>query len=95
MVRQCGFHSRSYEPPQHYRVPELVNEMINDLNRYWDSIDVVTLGAYTLWRLRWIHPFISGNGRTARVLCYYIICLKLECFPPKGRKPAPILIREN
>ena len=55
----------------------------------------MTLGAYALWRLNWIHPFINGNGRTARALCHYIICLKLEGFPPKGQKPGPILIREN
>ncbi|MEX1365172.1 MAG: Fic family protein [Nannocystaceae bacterium] len=26
---------------------------------------------YTLWRLNWIHPFVEGNGRTARAACYY------------------------
>jgi hypothetical protein len=29
------------------------------------------LAAYGLWRLNWIHPFVEGNGRTARAVCYF------------------------
>lgn len=93
--RPCEFRVGDYEPPEHYRVPELMNEMINDLNRHWDSTHPLVLGAYALWRLNWIHPFINGNGRTARALCYYIICLKLGGFLPSNQQPLPILIRAN
>ena len=34
------------------------------------------LPAYALWRLNWIHPFVEGNGRTARAACYYLICMR-------------------
>ena len=34
------------------------------------------LATYALWRLNWIHPFVNGNGRTARIVAYYILCLK-------------------
>ena len=34
------------------------------------------MAAYCLWRLNYIHPFVNGNGRTARALCYYVICIK-------------------
>src|ERR1700722_14212901 len=41
----------------------------------------MTLASYVLWRLNWIHPFIEGNGRTARAACYYIICTKYGGLP--------------
>ena len=52
------------------------------------------LAAYVLWRLNWIHPFVEGNGRTARAACYYLICLKHGQLLP-GRKIVPERIREN
>ena len=93
--RPCPVQVGDYCPPDHYRVPELMNEMINTLNRHWGSTDPLVLGAYALWRLNWIHPFINGNGRTARALCHYVICLKAGGFPPPGQRPVPILIREQ
>ncbi|MGH7925640.1 MAG: Fic family protein, partial [Candidatus Binatus sp.] len=52
------------------------------------------LSAYTLWRLNWIHPFVEGNGRTARAACYYLICLKHGQLLP-GKKIVPERIRDN
>jgi Fic family protein len=52
------------------------------------------LPAYALWRLNWIHPFVEGNGRTARAACYYLICLKQGKLLG-GRKIVPERIREN
>ena len=42
----------------------------------------------------WIHPFVKGNGRTARAACYYLICLKHGKLLP-GKKIVPERIREN
>src|ERR1039458_10228474 len=53
-----------------------------------------TLAAYALWRLNFIHPFIEGNGRTARAACYYLICMKAGKLLG-GRKTVPERIREN
>jgi Fic family protein len=47
-----------------------------------------------LWRLNWIHPFIEGNGRTARAVCYYLLCAKYGGLLP-GDKIVPERIREN
>ena len=44
--------------------------------------------------LNWIHPFIEGNGRTARAACYYLICLKQGRLLP-GKKIVPERIRED
>lgn len=65
----------NYEPPAHFHVPELMNDFVNYVNRMWGTVDTVVLAAYALWRLNNIHPFVNGNGRTARALCYYIICI--------------------
>lgn len=52
------------------------------------------LPAYALWRLNWIHPFVEGNGRTARAACYYLICMRYGQLLP-GKKLVPERIREN
>jgi Fic family protein len=44
--------------------------------------------------MNWIHPFIEGNGRTARAACYYLICLRAGQLLP-GKKIVPERIREN
>ncbi len=75
--RPCEVTVGGHAPPAHYRVPELMNAFINEVNRYWETTDVLSLASYCLWRLNNIHPFINGNGRTARALCYYVICAKL------------------
>jgi Fic family protein len=52
------------------------------------------LPAYALWRLNWIHPFVEGNGRTARAACYYLLCLRHRQLLP-GTKIVPERIRED
>ncbi len=41
-----------------------------------------------------IHPFVEGNGRTARAACYYLICMKHGKLLP-GKKIVPERIRED
>ena len=61
----------------------------------WTTVDHPTyLAAYALWRLNWIHPFVEGNGRTARAACYYLICMKQGSLLP-GKKIVPERIRED
>ena len=50
--------------------------------------------AYALWRLNWIHPFIEGNGRTARAACYLLMCVRQGTLLP-GTTIVPERIREN
>ena len=65
------------------------------IHENWTIVDHPTqLAAYALWRLNWIHPFVEGNGRTARAACYYLICMKQGKLLP-GRKTVPERIREN
>jgi Fic family protein len=52
------------------------------------------LSAYALWRLNWIHPFVEGNGRTARAACYYLISLKQNKMLT-GKRIVPERIRDD
>ena len=54
-----------------------MEDFVNEVNRHWQDLDPVVLASFVLWKLNYIHPFINGNGRTARAACYYVLCLKL------------------
>ena len=47
-----------------------------------------------LWRLNWIHPFVEGNGRTARAVCYFLLCVRAGSLLP-GRKILPERIKDD
>ena len=92
--RPCPVTVGAYHPPEHYRVPELMNAFINEVNRSWETTDALTMAAYCLWRLNYLHPFINGNGRTARVLCYFVVCVKSGGWL-RGEPILPELIRQD
>lgn len=72
-----------------------MDQCLSLIHENWDAFDHPTyMAAYALWRLNWIHPFIEGNGRTARAACYYILCLKAGALLP-GRRIVPERIRDN
>jgi Fic family protein len=82
-------------PPHFDKVPNLMDWFFSMIHENWTIVDHPTwLAGYALWRLNWIHPFIEGNGRTARAACYYLICMKHGKLLP-GRKTVPERIREN
>lgn len=83
-----------YVPPADYLVDSYMDDFVNTANREWEKADPLTLGAYVLWRLNHIHPFINGNGRTARAASYFVICLKLNGWLP-GSTILPELLRQN
>jgi Fic family protein len=82
-------------PPHFRQVPDLMDRFFSLIHENWEIMDHPTMiPAYALWRLNWIHPFVEGNGRTARAACYYLLCLKQGQLLP-GRKIVPERIREN
>jgi hypothetical protein len=83
-----------HAPPYPYRVQALMDDFVNLVNREWENTDAVVLATYVLWRLNWIHPFINGNGRTARAACYFVLCLKAQQWLP-GSTILPELIRRE
>lgn len=77
--RQCPVHigdGKGHKPPQWIFVQALMDDFINQINTSISNADPVLLASFALWKLNWIHPFVNGNGRTARLVAYYILCLK-------------------
>ena len=92
--RPCPVYVGNHTPPEHYRVQALMDDFVNQVNLNWNQADPVSLAAYVLWRLNYIHPFINGNGRTARAACYFAICVKSGGLLP-GEPILPELLRQR
>jgi fido (protein-threonine AMPylation protein) len=92
--RPCPVTVGPHTPPPHYRVQALMDDFVNTVNREWEKADPVVLAAFVLWRLNWIHPFINGNGRTARAACYFVLCVKAQQWLP-GTTILPELIKRE
>ena len=83
-------YSTAFQPD----VPELMDRYVSFIHENWDNMSAEGLAAYGLWRLNWIHPFIEGNGRTARAACYYLLCVRYGGLLP-GSRSVPERIRED
>ena len=92
--RPCQVVVGTHKPPEHYRVDALMDDFINQVNRAWETTDIVVLSTFVLWRMNYIHPFINGNGRTARAACYFVLCVKANGWLP-GKMILPELIRRE
>lgn len=92
--RQEPIYVGNHLPPHFREVPELMDRFISFIHENWFFLTPTQLAAYGLWRLNWVHPFIEGNGRTARATCYYLMCVRSGSLLP-GRKIVPERIRED
>lgn len=72
----------------------MMDDFVNHVNRVWETSDIVGLATYVLWRVNSIHPFINGNGRTARAVSYFVLCVKAGKWLP-GSPILPELLRQN
>lgn len=71
-----------------------MEEMCDWINDRWTKASPITLSAYVMWRLNWIHPFDDGNSRTSRATAYLVLCAaSRHRFP--GRLTIPELIAAN
>jgi hypothetical protein len=84
-----------HQPPEPYQVPALMEDFVNSVNRSWEKADPVALAAYVLWGLNYIHPFINGNGRTARAACYFVLCLSAGAWLPGTTTLPELLVRDH
>lgn len=62
-----------YVPPSPDDVPLLMNDLVNKLNSSRSVVHPIELAAMAHKRLVDIHPFVDGNGRTARLLMNLIL----------------------
>lgn len=92
--RPCEVRVGSHEPPMQFRVAALMENFINTVNRDWKQSDPILLGAFILRRLNYIHPFVNGNGRTARAACYFAICARVGGWLP-GSPILPARLKLN
>jgi Fic family protein len=92
--REQPIYVGSHIPPHFKEVPDLMDQFISFIHENWFNLSSTQLAAYGLWRLNWVHPFIEGNGRTARATCYYLLCVREGRLLP-GKKVVPERIREN
>ena len=81
-------------PPPWEDVGRFMNDFFGVVLSNFEKWDALSLAAYALWRLNWVHPFRQGNGRTARAISYFLICQKYRAWFP-GRTIVPEQIRRN
>ena len=92
--RPCEVLAGERRCPKPHRVSSLMDDFVDKVNRYWETVDPVTLAAVIISRLNYIHPFINGNGRTARATGYFALCLKMGGWLP-GSIILPELLRRE
>ncbi len=69
-------------PPKHVEVADHVADMCDFVSKNWEEKNSIYLASYVLWRMNWIHPFSDGNGRTARVISYVVLSIKMDSLLP-------------
>lgn len=83
---------QEHEPSEWQLVYEEMEAFIEVLHQDWAAMDEIQAAAYGLWGVNHIHPFCDGNGRTARALCYFVLCRKLGTWV-RGKTTIMELIR--
>ena len=72
------------KPPAPEQVSLFMAKFIEQVNRLWEDENLFKIGAYALWGLNWVHPFLDGNGRTSRLLSYFLMNMRAGyLFPGK------------
>ncbi len=83
-----------HTPPTYDKIEEHIEEFFRQLMGNWANYDPIEACAYSLWHINWIHPFVNGNGRTARAFSYACLCLKFGFILP-GTTTVTDLIMAN
>ena len=63
----------NYMPPDAYKVPGLVDDLLDWLNNSADEMYPVIIAGILHYELVRIHPFVDGNGRTSRLMATLIL----------------------
>lgn len=92
--RPCVVSVGTHTPVEFWQVPSHMQMFVDDVNRSWSTTDPLATATYILWKLNHVHPFINGNGRTARATAYFALCLKAGGWLPGG-PILPELLRQN
>lgn len=63
-----------FKPVDYLEIVPRMEKFIPYFNSRSDA-SPTSQAALLLWYINWLHPFCNGNGRTARSLCYLVMCL--------------------
>ena len=66
--QQVYISGTDYLPPKYNDIPGLMKDFISSISEVKETLHPVTLAAKLHERIATIHPFIDGNGRTARLV---------------------------
>jgi Fic family protein len=64
-----------HSPPDHKSIPDLMNKLFDFFNHNSEEqfIHPIIKGCIIHFMIGYIHPFVDGNGRTARALFYWYL----------------------
>ncbi len=57
-----------HKPPIYLKIPSLMEKLVHDYNNSYNNLHPVVKAALLHGEFVKIHPFVDGNGRTARIL---------------------------
>ncbi len=77
----------SFAPPEPWQIPNLMAEWEDWIKQSESDLHPITLAAQVHHRLVAIHPFVDGNGRTARLVMNLL--LMRQGYPPT------VIMRDN
>ena len=66
--QQVYISGTDYLPPNHKEIPDLMKKFVLGISELKEALHPVALAAKLHERIATIHPFIDGNGRTARLV---------------------------
>lgn len=69
-----------HRPPEHYLVKEQMEQLVKNCNGTWQKLHPVKRATLLHSEFVKIHPFVDGNGRTARLLLNFELMKK--GYPP-------------
>jgi len=69
-VRVAGV---TFMPPPTQKIPKMISELLQTLSQNPDELRPIELAAFFHHKCVYIHPFLDGNGRTARLLINVIL----------------------
>lgn len=90
--RTIGVRAGERIAPPHTEVLPRMNAFVDLVNAAPSHIPSSVIAAYVLSGINFIHPFVNGNGRTARAMSYFVICTRAGGALP-GDPALPELLR--
>ncbi|KPV64298.1 MAG: Fic/DOC family protein [Candidatus Bathyarchaeota archaeon BA2] len=70
LVRVTG---ATFIPPPADKIQSMISELLQNLSQNQDELRPIELAAFFHHKFVYIHPFLEGNGRTARLLMNVIL----------------------